>query len=102
MIVSMGVADAFRVALPLAAESLGAGFGLELKPEERLRQAVAEELRGQRQIAEVVTEPEWRPEMRWWPNVPQGRLGGFDLAFRDIASPFAERGCRDEVERRWH
>ena len=82
----MGVADAFRMALPIAAAKLEEdGFGAGLKPEERLRQALAQALREQSQIAEVLTTPEWRPEMRFWPAT-EGRLGGFDVSFRDVAS----------------
>jgi hypothetical protein len=76
----VAVADAFRAALPIAAAMLEQGFGAELKPEERIRQALATTLREQRQIEEVTTRPEWRPAMPWWHDVPGGKLGGFDLA----------------------
>jgi hypothetical protein len=57
-----------------------------MKPEARLRRAVAEQIRASPDVTAVMAGPEWRPDMPLWPRVTGGQLGGFDLAFQ-LADP---------------
>ena len=58
------------------------GWGDGLKPEERLRRAIAASALERADILEVRTEWKPSPPMKRWPSKPKTPLGGFDLAFR--------------------
>ena len=74
------------------------------RPEERMRRAIASELRRSDAVEEV--EFKWQSEMPDWPSASsRSRLGGFDLriAFADAAGVTVAEvsGARGEVLMRW-
>jgi hypothetical protein len=64
------------------------GFAKDVKrPESRLRRCLVAAINRASVATEVRFSPEWRPSMPLWPHVPEGKLGGFDLAVRLHGEP---------------
>jgi hypothetical protein len=76
----------FADAAPKVANLLEGGFAAERRPEERLRQSFIQALFESGAV--TLTEPalgatsEYHPTLPEWPNLPNSRLGGIDLAVR--------------------